>query len=205
MENLGKRLKEERERLGLSQVKLAELCGIGKTTQYMYERGERDPTAPYMQLAAKAGVDMFYVLSGSRTLRDRAHADVFGALVVLIEEMLGLDEEMLRQLTDERMEIAVRHDPSDGGDSASPDRAKELRWIKRVSEWLGTSSRPDRCIDAPLFARLQQVIGEVAAASGGALTAEKSVRAALLLYPEAKESGVIDTKRVAEVVRLATT
>lgn len=204
MDNFGKRLKEERERIGLSQAKLADACGIGKTTQYMYERGERDPTAPYMQLAAKVGVDVFYVLSGDRTLRDRTHADAYGALVIAIEGLLGLDEERLQELANARVTFEIQEGQAHGDDSVSSDGRSHAEWIQQVSEWLTTSRRPDRCIDAGLFARLQNALGDAAAAAGAALTGEKCVRAALLLYPETKASGSIDNERIAEVVRLVT-
>ncbi|WP_162961855.1 helix-turn-helix domain-containing protein, partial [Pseudomonas aeruginosa] len=45
---IGERLKEERQRLGMSQTELAEQCGVSKNTQLAYEKGERSPDAAYL-------------------------------------------------------------------------------------------------------------------------------------------------------------
>ncbi|MCL7660626.1 XRE family transcriptional regulator, partial [Klebsiella pneumoniae] len=41
--NIGSRLREERERLGLSQQALGEIGGVKKLTQLNYEKGDRAP------------------------------------------------------------------------------------------------------------------------------------------------------------------
>ena len=66
MDSFGTRLKEERERLGMSQEKFGRTCGVGKTTQYLYERGERHPDSLYLDAAAKLGVDTSYIITGTR-------------------------------------------------------------------------------------------------------------------------------------------
>jgi transcriptional regulator with XRE-family HTH domain len=62
----GRRLREERERIGLTQAEFAVLAGVKRVAQYLYERGERAPTIDYLHLAAEGGVDIVYLLSGSR-------------------------------------------------------------------------------------------------------------------------------------------
>ncbi|MDD5478739.1 helix-turn-helix transcriptional regulator [Rhodoferax sp.] len=64
MENFGDRLKSERERLGHTQAKFAEACGVGSTAQYNYEKGDRDPAVSYLLAAEKLGVDLQYLLHG---------------------------------------------------------------------------------------------------------------------------------------------
>ncbi len=63
---IGERLKEERERLGLNQTEFAALAGASKNTQYNYEKGERSPDANYLAAAAQQGVDVLYIVTGSR-------------------------------------------------------------------------------------------------------------------------------------------
>ncbi|WP_065760982.1 helix-turn-helix domain-containing protein [Pseudomonas defluvii] len=63
---IGERLKEERERLGLSQTDFAALAGASKNSQYNYEKGERSPDANYLFAAAMQGVDVLYVITGER-------------------------------------------------------------------------------------------------------------------------------------------
>lgn len=66
MESIGSRLKDERQRLELSQVELASVGGVGKQAQLRYEKGERMPDADYLTLVAGAGIDVLYVLTGRR-------------------------------------------------------------------------------------------------------------------------------------------
>jgi len=63
---IGERLLEERERLGLSQTDLAELCGVTMRSQRNYEKGERQPDAAYLAAIAAAGADVLYILTGQR-------------------------------------------------------------------------------------------------------------------------------------------
>lgn len=67
MSTIGERLKEERERLGLSQPAFAALGGAGKHSQINYEANRRSPDGEYLSAVAKHGVDVLYVLTGQRT------------------------------------------------------------------------------------------------------------------------------------------
>ncbi|TXF11899.1 helix-turn-helix transcriptional regulator [Pelomicrobium methylotrophicum] len=90
-ETIGARLKEERERLGLSQTAFAEGCGLKKLAQINYEKGERMPDAEYLLRASQLGADVLYILTGRRErpaseLTDRARLQ---AAIEVIEEVLG--------------------------------------------------------------------------------------------------------------------
>ncbi|OCG02933.1 helix-turn-helix domain-containing protein [Gilliamella sp. wkB112] len=65
--NIGLRLKEERERMGLSQVAMGEIANVKKLTQLNYEKGERFPDALYLSTLANFGLDVQYVVTGIRT------------------------------------------------------------------------------------------------------------------------------------------
>lgn len=65
---IGLRLKEERERLRLSQTLFAELANSTQNTQYLYESGKRMPDAIYLSTVAIAGVDISYVLTGGKSV-----------------------------------------------------------------------------------------------------------------------------------------
>ena len=66
MSSIGQRLKEEREKLGLSQIDIAETAGISRATQQNYEYDQRSPTADYLAKVAALGVDVQYVVTGER-------------------------------------------------------------------------------------------------------------------------------------------
>lgn len=63
---IGKRLKEERERLHLTQTSLGDIGGMGKTTVIAWERGTAFPNAEFLSAAASFGMDVYYVITGER-------------------------------------------------------------------------------------------------------------------------------------------
>jgi len=72
------RLKQERERLGLTQPALGDLVGAAKRTVVDWEKGVSSPTAVQLSVLANAGMDVAFVLSG-KTLQERA-ADAAGGM-----------------------------------------------------------------------------------------------------------------------------
>jgi transcriptional regulator with XRE-family HTH domain len=72
------RLKQERERMGLTQPAFADLAGAAKRTVIDWEKGVSSPTAVQMAAFAKAGLDVDYVITG-KTAKDRA-AEIYEGL-----------------------------------------------------------------------------------------------------------------------------
>jgi transcriptional regulator with XRE-family HTH domain len=110
---IGGRLKEERARLGVSQTELGTIGGVGKTTQINYEKNERQPDAGYLAAAAAAGVDVLYVLTGTRTPRpvdglSMAEEKVLDNYRSLHEE----DQASVRRLTNALAESSGRYEVS---------------------------------------------------------------------------------------------
>ncbi|NIF15779.1 helix-turn-helix domain-containing protein [Pantoea sp. Cy-639] len=67
MSGFGPRLREERERLGLTQRVFGDIGGVEPNAQGKYESGERTPRMDYLAAVAARGVDALYVLSGVHT------------------------------------------------------------------------------------------------------------------------------------------
>ena len=65
---MGDRLRNERERLGLSQEDFASGVGVSRRTQVAWEKGEQAPNAEALSQAAGMGVDVLYVLIGQRSV-----------------------------------------------------------------------------------------------------------------------------------------
>jgi transcriptional regulator with XRE-family HTH domain len=66
MSGIGDRLREERERLGLSQAAFGDIGGVKANAQGNYEKGDRFPDASYLAAVAIKGVDVLYVVTGNR-------------------------------------------------------------------------------------------------------------------------------------------
>ncbi len=79
---VGARLAAERQRLKLSQMQLAEACGVSKTSQVNYEAGRRAPDTIYLSAAMTAGVDVMFVISGLRHTSSANH-DAFVTIPLL--------------------------------------------------------------------------------------------------------------------------
>lgn len=63
---IGARLKEERDRIGLSQPNFAALAGTTKQTLFSWESGKTAPDGFQLAALANAKVDVLYVLTGQR-------------------------------------------------------------------------------------------------------------------------------------------
>ncbi len=71
--SIGSRLKEEREqRLHWSQEYLAGIVGSSRRAVVEWERGASTPGADAITLLGEAGMDVLYVLTGTRTPTARA-------------------------------------------------------------------------------------------------------------------------------------
>lgn len=63
---IGERLKAERDRLGRTQPDFAALAGASKRTLQDWERGVSSPTAAALKALSASGVDVRWVITGSR-------------------------------------------------------------------------------------------------------------------------------------------
>ena len=64
MDNIGERLRGERERLGVIQDKFAEAAHVSKRALVNYEQGKRSPDADFLASIAAIGADVNYILTG---------------------------------------------------------------------------------------------------------------------------------------------
>ncbi|MCY1414717.1 hypothetical protein D9M71_301760 [compost metagenome] len=99
MSGIGARIREERERLGLTQRIFGEVGGVEPNAQGKYESGERTPKADYLAAVAGRGADVLYILTGERTPTPLGHLSqveerVLGCYRVLQQE----DQDALHRL-----------------------------------------------------------------------------------------------------------
>jgi transcriptional regulator with XRE-family HTH domain len=86
---LGARIKAERKRFGMSQTAFAALGGSVKTAQFNWEKDISAPHASTLAAWAEAGVDVLYILTGSRTVRTGSRtADRLARLALTIVELV---------------------------------------------------------------------------------------------------------------------
>lgn len=108
MSGIGLRLRQERERLGLSQKNFGEIGGVEANAQGKYESGGRAPKADYLSRVAERGVDVLYVLTGTPT---PIQLDNLSLLEEKILEnyraMFKEDQDAIRRLTSTLAEHSV--------------------------------------------------------------------------------------------------
>lgn len=203
MTEFSKRLKEERERLGFTQAKFGEACGVGRTAQFNYERGEREPGWSYMEAAEKLGVDALYVISGVKKGDDWAYARAYRRMLVTVEMMLGLEEGQIDKIAREYMNSEADYDAAMQATGGSGGATSAEKYNLAVLEWLQTSKRPDCILDLDLLSTILAAIADVAPEHAGALDAAKRAKAAAVLYRASQASGKVDKALVRETVDLA--
>jgi transcriptional regulator with XRE-family HTH domain len=64
--SLGVRLRQERKRIGLTQEEFAALGGVKRVSQHFYEQDVRVPDMSYLMSLKAGGVDVWFLISGSR-------------------------------------------------------------------------------------------------------------------------------------------
>lgn len=62
--SFGSRLRQERRRVGLSQVQFAELGGVKRVSQHLYEQDVRLPDLGYVFRLADQGIDAEFLVFG---------------------------------------------------------------------------------------------------------------------------------------------
>lgn len=68
--SMNARLREERERLEMSQEDFAALAGVTRSPYSSWEAGKTSPTAVQLAALANAGADVLYILTGQRQTGD---------------------------------------------------------------------------------------------------------------------------------------
>ncbi|MEA9586402.1 helix-turn-helix domain-containing protein [Xanthomonas sp. WHRI 10064A] len=76
---VGKRLKDERKRFGLTQDEMATQLGVSRYAQLNFEKDINLPGGAYLLAALDRGVDVMYVLSGHRAQLDPADLRLLSA------------------------------------------------------------------------------------------------------------------------------
>ena len=84
---VGKRLKEERKRLRLTQQEMADACGISKWAQLYFEKDQNMPGGAYLLAAHARGVDITYVILEQRMELDPSEAALVAAVRAAPQDM----------------------------------------------------------------------------------------------------------------------
>lgn len=99
MPQLPKRLAIERKRLGLTQPQLAKVCGTSFRTYCAYEAGETEPRGAFFSALAGVGMDVLFILTGTRDLQvERSLSGSEAALVDAYRRIDPRDQDAIQHL-----------------------------------------------------------------------------------------------------------
>ena len=110
MSGIGLRLRQERERLGMSQKAFGVIGGVEANAQGKYENGDRAPKADYLSRVAERGVDVLYVLTGTPTptLVDNL-SQIEEKVLVSYRVLQKEDQDAIRRLTTTLADLSAIH------------------------------------------------------------------------------------------------
>lgn len=96
--NLGERLREERDRLGINQNELADIGGVKRNSQGNYERGRQNPDAAYLLAISKVGIDVMYVLFGRRDASAGGQTEIEAEVICAFRSLGPADQAVVRRV-----------------------------------------------------------------------------------------------------------
>lgn len=83
--DVGRRLRSERTRLGLTQAQMASVGGVSVSSQHAYEAGINRIDNQYWENVHRKGVDILYVITGEQR-REEINVAAMREIVLLVQE-----------------------------------------------------------------------------------------------------------------------
>jgi transcriptional regulator with XRE-family HTH domain len=143
MTGIGPRLRQERHRLKLSQSAMGTLGGVETNAQGNYESGARYPKADYLLRLIDAGVDITYVMTGTRSPDVGPFTSVTSPSSPVVDEHLGKVTHQLHRnlhgLIDALYQMALLIE-SRANDTADEAVKMELDTIRTEAQTLAEAS-----------------------------------------------------------------
>lgn len=196
MSAIGKRLAEERKRLGYSQSAFADLVGISFSSQRRYEDGRSSPDTAYLEVLGKAGVDVNYVLFGiaSDEIVDCPYVAAMPLPSGYVSEPITLTE-----CRDMAAGVILRKVGHNEGIKQWFDYCQVC--ALHPGKLRANSGHEEA--DANLIATIVEGIESSLEQQHTALPPAKKGRVAAMLYRAFKASGKVDPAMIEEAVKLA--
>lgn len=209
MSTIGSRLRDERKRIGLSQVDCANACGVHRRTQGNYELDKGRPDTEYLRAFAELGADVGYVEFGIRA----GQVDNLGAtqsrLLACLLTVLGYPDPMKIVLDAySREQQEVQDAVSKHGDQVNihlSTRGTQMFASALIveSSAVAVMLAEARELNVSLLGSTLDVVDQAVAATGVNLTADKKGRLVAAIYRNAVSLGRVDAKMASDAVELA--
>lgn len=208
MSKFSERLKDERQRLGLSQTAFAESLGVHRNTQIKYESGERHPDSIYLDAAGKAGVDVMYLYSGVRQEERETYDIAQARLAEGVYEAIGFSSDEVKKATLELGKL-IDADLESGGCLETDEQWGLVTFPAFLADFLGkspvlsTNKGVHDVFSIDLLATVLTGVEGALFAHGQTISPAKKAQAVAMLYRSFKASGKVDPAMIEEAVTLA--
>lgn len=189
-EEVGIRLRQERERLRMSRGEFAEKTGIHRNTLARYESGEREPSAEYLGRTGALGVDWGFLITGQPSTAISLYSVAAARVLPSIAERAGINSDALLDL----LGLASEEEEIIWGRSTSSPAIEIIDWSAMVSALFENGA---------LLASIFKEVARVAHERGLVLACEKRGHAIMMLYRAAQPAGKVDSAMLEEIVLLA--
>ncbi len=196
----GGRLREERERLGISLSAFAEKVGVHRNTQTNYELGKREFDQAYVMAVKGLGVDLPYLLDGMKS-EEVVEIETRMDLAKAVLASLGYPDEGPTGLNGIVSALISMHELSPGGDSD----IYENRLLAIASTLVNASPviQGGGGLDSALLASVIEGVEDAALSGGQTIQPARKAQAITMLYRAFRSSGKIDPAMIRDAVRLA--
>ncbi|CAE6503363.1 conserved hypothetical protein [Nitrosomonas nitrosa] len=204
MESIGSRIRNERERLRMTQESFAVACGVGRRAQSTYESGTRSPDANYLEAASKIGVDISYIIYGEKhtfenTLKHLVIEDLF--FCICFE--LGFGDEDIQPLIKTALSIAHElHKQNKEVDGIAADLVDPVKNFLEKSARISPHNTHDS-LDTSLLGAILEKLEMILLQKNISLQPKKKALTTIMLYRIFKVNGKVDPKMIEEAIDLA--
>jgi transcriptional regulator with XRE-family HTH domain len=207
--SVGTRLKEERERLGMTQDQFSSACGVRRRAQSSYENDERHPDSKYLAAAIVIGVDVGYLLTGHRIRETKFNHMDFHDFGWAAAQVLGISDSDLVKATESAN--AKIYSYGIDTDYLSSGNGSEDAYIALYFSEILQAVRPviegaiaEKVeLDGMLLGRVLEGIDIAAMGLAVQIHPMHKSRVAVMLYRAFKASGKVDQTVIEETVALA--
>lgn len=205
MANVGTRLREERDRLKLTQEAFANACGVSRRAQVTYEADERSPDARYLEAASKFGVDIAYVVYGGRTeFKETVRLIAIEDLFFNICFELGFCDEDIQGFVNEAIPVIQGlYDKGEDVGGGAPYLVESVKTFIDKSARISPNTQSGKQINIIFLELVMEQIDSVLTQKNKTLPAKKKALIISMLYQAGEISGLVDKNILDNSIALA--
>lgn len=204
MSTQGTRIRDAREKLGLTQEEFAKRCGVHRRSQVNYELDRRHPGEAYLDALDAMGIDSVYIMSGEHRSDYVKYPTLYRYLLIYLLEALGYSEHDSLLILHGFEESIKKITKTDESSRSSNDLTRGIA-SRLLSESKTISSIISKAadLDSVVLGNVLDAVETELSKQSVSLSNEKKGRLVSTIYRNAIDQGHIDTRTLCDAVALA--